>query len=190
MAPRPHIRTALRSRPCGRILAGPSVVSLLSHPRLEPCAAAAQHRPPGNPPTWEVDHVPPHRTRPPAAAARRHGTAGGPRSGHSRVRRADPAGGARDGRSGGGDEGLPHRRGQGARRRDRRQDQGGGEEGAVLERERPRRTGAVHSARMSVALGPAGPVLAELAPLGSHFRGRDETFRTSSLWLPPWTAPP
>ena len=51
--------------------------------------------------------------------------------------------------------------------------------------ERPRRTGAAHSARLSVTLSPPGPVLAEPARLGDPFRGRDETFRTTSLWSPP-----
>src|SRR4051794_21793161 len=53
-------------------------------------------------------------------------------AGDGRVRRADTARRARDGRRGGGHEGLQDRRRQGPRRRDRRQDQGRRREGAVL----------------------------------------------------------
>ena len=54
---------------------------------------------------------------------------------------ADPAGRAGDGRSDRGDEGLQDRPGSGARRRDHREDQGGGAEGAVLRPARSRGPG-------------------------------------------------
>src|SRR4051812_44241964 len=68
---------------------------------------------------------------PPASRRNSRPRRGRARSGNGRIRRPDPARLAPDGRDGGGDEGLQRQAGNRARRRDRQQDQGGGEQGLV-----------------------------------------------------------
>src|ERR671914_1777715 len=97
--------------------------------------------------TGRSNDVPPDGTHP--RRTRRRAPRGRP--GHRGVRGSDPAGGPGDGRSDRRDEGLPHRRGQGAGRRDHRQDQGGREEGAVL-------GDGPHARRLPLADGPRLPV--------------------------------
>src|SRR5918999_4860370 len=147
-APMPHIRVGSPCRPFGQPSWQGTPLSPSLHvrvwSRLPPRRTIGLrfiHR------LGRSNDVPPDGTHP--RRTRRRAPRGRP--GHRGVRGSDPAGGPGDGRSDRRDEGLPHRRGQGAGRRDHRQDQGGREEGAVL-------GGGPHARRLPLADGPRLPV--------------------------------